>query len=195
MVNLLSIRIADFLCKKGVIEEEDKEIYVYGYELLISSFFGVFITLIFGILLGRIPETLLFLIVFIITRQRCGGFHANHFLTCILTFTLTYLSVIFLSMYMLEIDYRLMMVLMLILYGITIFRFAPMEHKNKPLSEDVKKVNRIKSIQLSIFWIGITFIAIFFKPMFAIIITLTLASIAMFMLFANVYEEVKSNEE
>ena len=195
MINLLSIRIANFLCKKGVILEDEKEIYVYGYELLISSFFGVFTTLILGMILGRTLETLLFLFVFIITRQRCGGFHANHFITCILTFLLTYLSVMFLSTYLLAIEWRLLIILMLILYGITIFRFAPMEHKNKPLSEDVKKTNRIKSIQLSILWIGISLITIFFKPIFAIIISLTLASIAMFMLFASVYEEVKTNEE
>lgn len=195
MIDFLSIRIADFLCRKGVIKEEDKELYIYGYQLLISSFIGIVLTLILGIVFRKPLETILYLVIFISTRQRCGGYHANHFLTCIISFLSAYLMVMLLESYLLQMDYVLYCILMELIYLITVIRFAPIEHKNKPLSQEVKLENRKKSIQYSVLWISISIPAYFLLEKIAIMIALTLLTIAAFMLLEIILKEVNENEE
>lgn len=195
MIDFLSIRIADFLCRKGIIKAEDKELYIYGYQLLISSFIGILLTLILGIAFGKLFETSLYLVIFISTRQRCGGYHAKHFLTCILSFLSSYLMVMLLESYLLQMDYVLYCILMELIYLITVIRFAPMEHKNKPLSQEVKLINRKKSIQYSVIWITLSIPAYFLLSEMAIIIALTLVTIASFMLLETILKEVNEIEE
>lgn len=182
MIDFLSIHITDFLCRKQLIKEEDKELYVYGYQLLISSLIGIITTITLGIVLKKSLLTMLYLVIFIITRQHCGGYHANHFSTCILSFLSTYLIVIMLESYLIGTDYSLYCILMEIIYFITVLRFAPIEHKNKPLSQKVRQVNRKKSIIYSVIWILISIPAYILLPEMAIIISLTLVTIAIFML-------------
>lgn len=194
MIDLLSTRIADFLCKRNVINSEEKELYVYGYQLLISSFIGILLTIILGFLFGHGLLAIAFLIIFIPTRQHCGGFHANHFTTCIFSFLSVYLVIMLLTEFMIKSDYILCTILMELFYFLTVVRFAPIEHKNKPLSEEVKKDNYQKSIIYSVVWIMITIPCYFFLPELAILIALTLAAIAVLMLLEIMKKEVKPNE-
>ena len=60
MISFLSQKLADFLCKKNIISCEEKEIYTYGYEIIITTIIGA--VFIFGtaVWLKRIPEATVF---------------------------------------------------------------------------------------------------------------------------------------
>ena len=192
MINFLSNCLADFLCKKEIITEERKEIYVYGYQILFSSFFGIVTVLIMSFLLHKEAEGILFLCLFILTRQFTGGFHAKHFYTCFIAFTGTFLCILFFQAYFIKFDYFLYYLFMIIIYVVTVLKYAPMEHSNKPLTEEVRKNSRINSCVLSIVWILLFVFLYRFYHELAIVVVLTLASIAAYLLLEIIFKEVNT---
>ena len=51
--------ITDFLLRKNVIKEEEKEIYYYGYETLIYSIWQMLLLLVLGIVSGILTTSIL----------------------------------------------------------------------------------------------------------------------------------------
>lgn len=86
MLTKLSQIIVDFFVKEDVVSEEQREIYQYGIELSVSTLMGLFIVLAIGVLSRRFTESVIFYIVFCLTRAFCGGFHAHSHLLCKVTF-------------------------------------------------------------------------------------------------------------
>ena len=77
MITSISKKLASYLSRKNIIDKDKKEIYQYGYEVLISGLIGFAIVIILGILMNRFIESLLFLGVFVPVRQLTGGYHAD----------------------------------------------------------------------------------------------------------------------
>lgn len=86
LTNLCQI-IVDFFVKEDIVPEEQREVYQYGVELSVSTLIGLLIVLAAGAFGGRLIESVIFYIVFCLTRAFCGGFHAHSHLLCKLTFT------------------------------------------------------------------------------------------------------------
>ena len=53
MITSISKKLASYLCRKNIIDKDKKEIYQYGYEVLISGLIGFAIVIILGILMNR----------------------------------------------------------------------------------------------------------------------------------------------
>ena len=81
--------ITDSFILKGIIKKEDKEIYEYSYEVLISQAVYIFIMLFISILFKAFFETLVFFIGFYICRSLTGGYHASNYIKCHLLFIIT----------------------------------------------------------------------------------------------------------
>ena len=77
MLNKMAVKITDKLVLKKIVSDDMADIYIYGFELLISFFFSTIGVLIIGIILGRFLQTLMFLATFILLRSFTGGYHAN----------------------------------------------------------------------------------------------------------------------
>ena len=76
MLHSLSKRIAFFVCEKT--DLLPLEIYVYGFELIISSIIETSALLLVGFLIGKIIETMLFLFSFSSIRF----FYRSNFFRC-----------------------------------------------------------------------------------------------------------------
>jgi len=147
----LADAITDYYIRKKVIAEDKKEIYSYGFKLIIADIINYAIIITLGVILDRLTESIVFLISLCGLRQFCGGFHAKTFWLCRLSMIITYLCVILLTDMVTYTDYKTAIVLSVnILSIIFISIFAPAEHPNKPLSDVQKRGNRIKSIIISI---------------------------------------------
>jgi len=182
MIRLLSSKLADFLCDKNIIPEDEKDIYVYGNELLISSFVGIFLVCVAGVILGEFLNTLAFLVVFIINRQFSGGYHANTFLKCSMVFMLVYLFVLFLSKILLS-NYSLFIWLIVAFAHLSIIiDLAPMPNKYKPISDSQRREAKKKIIIISIIFQLVAAFVFFFDTQLSLVITLTLLSISMLMI-------------
>lgn len=182
MIRLLSSRLADFLCEKSIIPEEDKEIYIYGNELLISSLIGIALVCIVGIILGEFLSTLVFLIVFVINRQFSGGYHASTFFKCSLIFLCDFLVVLFISKMMLLYYSPFVWISLTVVHLAVIIDLAPMENKNKPISPDERTKGRKKIIIISLFFELFSGLILFVDKKISITIALTLLSISMLMI-------------
>ena len=88
MRHYLSERVADFLFVHGTIKNKEKDIYIYGLELIISSIINLLICLILSILFGCFVNGLIFFISFSSLRRFTGGFHSKSFLRCNIIFGL-----------------------------------------------------------------------------------------------------------
>ncbi|HHX11968.1 MAG TPA: hypothetical protein GX731_04040, partial [Clostridiales bacterium] len=90
MLYVLSTRLVDILLNNKIIKEKERDIYAYGFQIIISSMIGILIVGAIGLIFIRFIESVLFLVVFISIREYTGGYHAKTFLSC---------SVIFISMF------------------------------------------------------------------------------------------------
>ncbi len=82
MISRLSELVVNALCKTSIIEESDKELYLYGFFILLSQVFFFLITSLFGLVLGTLWESIAFYFMFSTLRSYAGGFHASKESVC-----------------------------------------------------------------------------------------------------------------
>lgn len=120
--------IAYFICRTGD-KKDDFEIFVYGAELLLSSIVNTVLVLAIGLVFGRMPETLLFLIFFCPLRKYSGGFHASSYWSCSLIFCI-YFSLLCGFVETIPLGFRLAMASF---DALIVWLLAPVEDPNKPI--------------------------------------------------------------
>lgn len=148
MIERISIAIIEYLLKKQVISEDEKEYYRYGVEITISSILNVILILLIGVIFKSITESLVFLILFVPLRQFTGGYHADTYLMCNTLFCGLYLLVLLLykSTYLLVTTY---MSVLITFISVSIFIImCPIEHINKPIAPANKKRHKITAALL-----------------------------------------------
>ena len=147
MLNKLAAKISSKMLQRGVISGELFDIYVYGFELVLSFLFSVAVMLFVGIVTNRILHTILFLLVFITLRSFTGGYHANTYGVCFMVTISVFIVTILLAEY---INICWWYYLLLLSVGLPlIYIFAPIEHHNKPLETNDKA--RCKMISTILF--------------------------------------------
>lgn len=158
MIKRLSENIASFLLRQDVIQKEEKEIYVYGFEYIISIAISIISILVTAITLNCMIETIGLVFGFMIIRSVAGGYHAKTHFRCQLSSYMVYLINILM---LCAIDRYLNSLLILklsILAVLIIFAFAPIDHPNKPFSEEEFIIFKKKSRQFVVALTVITFI-------------------------------------
>ncbi len=71
MITSLAQYITGILLKNNVRENEHLDIYIYGFEVLISVALSIFIVLILGLIFSQLVECIVFLVVFVALRKYC----------------------------------------------------------------------------------------------------------------------------
>ena len=74
---------------------ENIELYRYGLELFISSFFCSLVLLAFGLVTASIIESIIFIVAFSALRIYTGGYHANSYSLCTLITVAIYALILF----------------------------------------------------------------------------------------------------
>lgn len=152
MLNKIAVKFTNNLLLHNSITREAYDIYVYGFELLISFLFSATTILLFGTILGCFYQTVAFLIVFILLRSYSGGYHAKTYAMCTIVTFSTFGIVLLLSKYIF-VNYIGYLILGVV--GITILSiFAPIEHPNKKTSSNQKR--RHKAICIILFSVFIS---------------------------------------
>lgn len=157
MLRKLSNKLTQRLVNNEIITTEEFDIYVYGFELLLSFLFSTSIILIVGLCLRCMIETIFFLVIFISLRSFTGGYHALTYTFCnFVTFTV-YGVIMLLSNY-LPISIKLF--LLLLLTGIIVLIvFAPVKNPNKIILPQKSIQHKVTSILLFVAF-GISGLAI-----------------------------------
>lgn len=158
------------------------DIYIYGFEILISNIVNFCIILILGLLFHQFFHAMLFYIAFVVTRSYTGGYHASTYLKCNLAFASIFIVTVLLTRLLLPTISLVYLLGFIAIYFGTVLEYAPIENSNKAILEMDKIRYRKISIVISIFWSVITIALYFTAKSYATTLSLTLTMIAMLMI-------------
>lgn len=178
MVNRVCNNLARYLSKKNVVEECDVPIYAFGFEALFASVFGTLLIATIGLLLDQGVNTIVFIIIFALTRSYSGGYHASSHLRCNLSVVIVYLITIVLSETIVVSNMTYTIVIFFLFYLSVIMKFAPVPNSHKQMSDAESKEFREKVLVLSAIWAIAAVVFSFVEIRIAITISVTLLSIA-----------------
>lgn len=175
-------RLVVKLIADGAIEEEDKEIYEYGFTQGITMIVNILCTILIGICMNMLAEDIIFMVTYIPLRIYSGGFHAKTKLRCFIYSNLLVVLVLGLTRFLADYTY-FMLVAGIIGAGCVIF-LAPVEDQNKPLDEKEvevygKKARRI--LMLNIVFAGILRFLSFDRCVTAVLVSICTLSVILVM--------------
>ncbi len=135
------------MIERRMISEEERELYLYGIQLLSEKLLGLCSILLICILTGRVLQGGVFYISYSLMRKYAGGYHAGKFITCYLSSCL----IVFLCVMLSFLPFAQISSLVLVFVSLpVIFILAPTEHSARPLEECEKiryrKLTRIVAV-------------------------------------------------
>jgi accessory gene regulator B len=145
MILRLSERISYFLQSERLIRQEDRKVYAYGFEILLSTVLNLFAVGVIAFLSGRLLESICYLAAFIPLRSLIGGFHAKNHSRCFLILMMVYGAFLFLLKNFPDAHFGPAVFICGICSTIIVFFLAPVADANKPLSSSEKKAFQKKS--------------------------------------------------
>lgn len=140
--------ISQSLILHGVIQAESRRTYEYGFELLLSSVFGILILVLISLLSQRVYLWIPYMLGFVPLRLFGGGFHAKNHTGCILSFSIAFSILLFLSNYCANLPFFPQAAALAAFF--VMIAYAPVETPNKPLKEEHRIKNRRISIAVCI---------------------------------------------
>ncbi|MDF2877584.1 MAG: hypothetical protein K0S30_680 [Clostridia bacterium] len=164
MLRAMCEDVSFVLVRNRIISEDDREVYIYGLELILNSLLVVGTIITLGILINRLIITAVFLVVFWSIRSYSGGYHANQYWKCYCIGCFAYLSVITIVHSTPLLHMKLDSLIFLGISYIGIFCMAPLNsEKNPKTQEEMKKNNVITRMLISSYTL-IAIIGIFIYP-------------------------------
>lgn len=141
-------RLLGYLIKEKIINEDEREIYLFGMEQWTAKVKHIVIIIIISILFGKAFEAVIFTLLYSILREYAGGFHADSEKLCFLTTIFIISELLVLLTFFDKGTLDVMFVVLIIISWIFIWHFGPVDNKNKPLDKIEKKhySNRLKQI-------------------------------------------------
>lgn len=147
------------LIASSVIEEGDRELYSYGFFLLISKIFFFFVAVIAGLLTDTTVESIIFYAVFMLLRTYAGGIHARTEMSCTV---LTTLALIASVLVIKQLEMHTSGAISLLMFGIgslCILVFSPLDTDGKPLDKHEKRQYKTVCITILIIYVIVALIA------------------------------------
>lgn len=176
MLSFLSGKIIGVLEKKQIIDKDEKSIYEYGMELLISAILSFVIMVSIGLITGRLIESFIFYFSFILLRTYTGGYHAKTSLRCKIFFAFAQVVTLFLADIFVRANI-LYSIISVTICLILIAEYAPIENKNKKINDKTKMKKRAIVTVLILCAVGIFANYLFSKSFATIISTILIVTI------------------
>lgn len=134
------------LCDKNIIEKEDIDVYHYGLELLLATVIKVVGIMTIAYFTGLVMEVIIFTLFFSSLRVQAGGYHAKTIIGCFVCMVIfTFTSIVLVRIIPLG-NLQQFMLLSLICVNVLVFKYSPMESKNKPLTDEEEIIYRRRSL-------------------------------------------------
>ena len=117
--------------------KEDKEIYYYSINLLISTFLGTILLFITGYIIDSLILAIIYELSMSSSRIILGGYHCKTHINCIITYVSLFIILIIMTKYFI---YSLRLICLIETISlITVSKLCPIENINKKLSPNEKK--------------------------------------------------------
>ena len=128
-----------YLEKKDIIKDE-RNVYKYGFEGLISTLVGTFLLIIIGIITNHLIEAIIYECIFSTLRKYIGGYHCKSHAHCIVLYNSLFMLFIIIETYLKLNSLAILGCMILII------TYAPIKNKNKSISTSSEKHNRVCGI-------------------------------------------------
>lgn len=126
---------------------ENIELYRYGLELFISSFFCSLVLLAFGLVTASIIESIIFIVAFSALRIYTGGYHANSYSLCtLITVAIYALILFFYRRFTFVVQSNTVSILVFAFSLIMILLFSPVRNQQKRIDKNKYKVIKTKAV-------------------------------------------------
>jgi accessory gene regulator B len=148
MIEKMATGMMQYYMRKNIVDEQKKEVYVYGFQLLISTICNVVLILIVAVCFGVVTESLFLIASFVVMRSVGGGYHADTHRACIILFCLVFVVFSLLNIHLFYRFANIYMLAVSIAAFLVIWEIAPVEAPNRRLS--VAKEERLRDGSLLI---------------------------------------------
>lgn len=152
MIRAMAEKAAGLFVREQVIGEQDRGIYAYGMEMLISETACTAAVLGIGLSAGRLAQAVTYICMYTVIRVYAGGYHAESHRNCIMIFSMCF-SLLMTVVERLD-SYGLSGILVpctVLSVGI-IFLLAPVENYRKPLTKNEYRIFRKKARKNSLYY-------------------------------------------
>lgn len=161
--------------KRNVITEEFEEWYTFGLYSFVSGIINILKFIVLGIILDCMPETLIYVVVFVISREFMGGYHCDTPLSCKVASIGLYLIVLIVNYFNVFDNYLIgITILEFIVGNIVIHIFCPVQNHNKILEKSLQKKYKIISYFIYNIVLAVECVLLYIDNKFADIIISTL---------------------
>ncbi len=144
MLENIANHLTNLLIKHKATDEENYEIIKYGIMLIISTANCIISILFISLIANFFLEGVIFLLLFMTLRTKCGGYHCSSYLRCWLFTNLIFIIYLALIKYT-YFDDNYIVILILISFSIfTVYKFAPVINKNNPKTK--KQIEKKKVV-------------------------------------------------
>jgi accessory gene regulator B len=181
MFTSLAQSITEILVDNNIIDRTKLDIYVYGYEVLLSGIFSFIVALIMGLLFSQFLVSVIFVSAFILLRSFTGGYHADTYFKCNLIFAFNLAAVMIICKFVTEYPLLYHIIIGVISFAV-IPTCAPIENKYKPIDEQSKKSHKITSTILLFAFFTLSSVLYTVAPKISLVIDLTVISVVMSMI-------------
>ena len=159
MIENISKLIAEKVSSELNYDNERKEIIQYGTYALIQTLISIISVLILGLVFNIALEALIFLFTASILRKYSGGAHSESSNVCTLLGIIISICIGFLikSSFFAKMNFELVVFIGIVIFVFgyfIVFKFAPVDTKNKPIKTEKKK-KRMKKGSLKILTIDL----------------------------------------
>jgi len=137
----------------GSIDESDKEVYLYGYQMLIEFCINILVSVLIAFVFQAFVEVIIFTIAFLLIRGYVGGYHAKTSLGCFCwSASILIGSVVMVKIVSVQEVWQWFFLLEIMAMP-CVFKCSPIPTANKPITDNErihfkKKVKQIYILEL-----------------------------------------------
>lgn len=138
-------KIIEFFASNDLIKNEDKEIYKYAFNIILSSLIHIATVMILGLCFNLFIESLVFYFSFIAIRKFAGGYHAKTPVRCYLFSFASNIIILCLVKWLSSINTLFIFIFIIfeLLCVVLILLISPLDTENNPLTGQEKKMYRM----------------------------------------------------
>lgn len=140
-----SSKLIEFFVSNDLIKNEDKEIYKYSVNIILSSLIHIATVMIIGLCFNLFIESLVFYFSFIAIRKFAGGYHAKTPVRCYLFSFASNIIILCLVKWLSSINTLFIFIFIIfeLLCVVLILLISPLDTENNPLTGQEKKMYRM----------------------------------------------------
>lgn len=154
MLERMVQKLVEAQIQQGTLKEEDRNLYRYGYQILIEFCINIIVAVMIAMLFQAFEIVIVFTIAYILIRGCAGGYHAKTSLGCFCISGLMLIGVILTVQLVADMEPAgWLLIIPELIITPCIFTQTPIPHKNRPISENERthfkrKVKQLYCVEL-----------------------------------------------